>query len=413
MTVLQRRTDVDSIHICVDDNKKDCLTYRCNYWTNHNSWSEDIENAAPNKIFEQWRIVERTLFNEQDQLSVGLLFDECVQWRNQLSQFRILGRNILKEGNKTSKAVCDKRNSRIINASNKKNAYGTNLCSYKYDCSVKSNRNQCKDKIIDIIIDFICKEISEIQMTKKVDNFNDNYHEFLKIVPAPIYTKKNPLVKNYFYHNNERTNTLAKGKRQKKKEVEKPNYQDTQIRRNRLGTVFNEKIIVSPVPFISTTKKSFSTLSNAPVHFVIENQNFSNSNRSPMKKDNTKQILSQRRKTSLLSKPQIQTWNTSGYPTILPKNVKLSPIDTTRLSSNNRRLTKIAEILPSRSNRNSLSPILNSVQSTFHNYVQYDSHNSSLEIHGSNTMAQVPQVENISTKEISTCLKRSDAHYLL
>lgn len=43
------------------------------------------------------------------------------------------------------------------------------------------------------------------------------------------------------------------------------------IGRNKLGTVFNEKIIVSPVPFTVSTRESFCTLKTIPIRFMGEN----------------------------------------------------------------------------------------------------------------------------------------------
>lgn len=42
------------------------------------------------------------------------------------------------------------------------------------------------------------------------------------------------------------------------------------IGRNKLGTIFNERIVVSPVPFAVSTRESFSTLNTIPIRFMNE-----------------------------------------------------------------------------------------------------------------------------------------------
>lgn len=42
------------------------------------------------------------------------------------------------------------------------------------------------------------------------------------------------------------------------------------IGRNKLGTIFNERIVVSPVPFAISTRESFSTLNTIPIRFMNE-----------------------------------------------------------------------------------------------------------------------------------------------
>lgn len=38
--------------------------------------------------------------------------------------------------------------------------------------------------------------------------------------------------------------------------------------RNKLGTVFNEKVVVSPVPYILSTRESFSTVKTTPIKYM-------------------------------------------------------------------------------------------------------------------------------------------------
>lgn len=40
--------------------------------------------------------------------------------------------------------------------------------------------------------------------------------------------------------------------------------------RNKLGTVFNEKVVVSPVPYVLSTRESFSTVKTTPIKFMAQ-----------------------------------------------------------------------------------------------------------------------------------------------
>lgn len=58
------------------------------------SWPEDIEEAATRKVFDLWYIVERTLYNEDDQVPLGNIMDECIQWRTQIPHLRLVGKSM-------------------------------------------------------------------------------------------------------------------------------------------------------------------------------------------------------------------------------------------------------------------------------------------------------------------------------
>jgi len=57
------------------------------------SWSQDAENVATQKLEEQWETVEKSFYEEDDELPHGSVLDECVQWRTQIPYLRIVGRN--------------------------------------------------------------------------------------------------------------------------------------------------------------------------------------------------------------------------------------------------------------------------------------------------------------------------------
>lgn len=58
------------------------------------SWPEDIEEAATKKVLKLWAAVERTLYKEDDEVKLGAVMDECVQWRSQIPHYRVVGKNI-------------------------------------------------------------------------------------------------------------------------------------------------------------------------------------------------------------------------------------------------------------------------------------------------------------------------------
>lgn len=55
------------------------------------SWPEDIEEAATRKVLNLWCAIERTLYKEDEQVPLGNIMDECIQWRTQIPHFRVVG----------------------------------------------------------------------------------------------------------------------------------------------------------------------------------------------------------------------------------------------------------------------------------------------------------------------------------
>ena len=134
-------------------------------------------------------------------------------------------------------------------------------------------------------MEFICRELAEIEEEKRAeelsdnfDNFDnldnlDNFDEALQISPAPTSNDKIPLAGNSFHHSVGNANAASR----KNGEAEKPRAKEREALngRNKLGTVFSERIIVSPVPYIATTRESFSTLRRTPIQDVGEDRNTS------------------------------------------------------------------------------------------------------------------------------------------
>lgn len=141
-----------------------------------------------------------------------------------------------------------------------------------------------KEQVLDHIVEFICNELAEIQAEKEAEEMSDGFSDILKITPAPTCPGTNPLASNNLYHNIETTDTdspaKSDNKRPKEWERETERSPPQHVGRNKLGTVFNERIIVSPVPFVATTRESFTTIRRTPIQFMGENPDFPNNARS-------------------------------------------------------------------------------------------------------------------------------------
>ena len=136
-----------------------------------------------------------------------------------------------------------------------------NLLAFQESSSFHSSKQQslrqAKEQVVEYIVAFLCKELAEIEAEKEAEFLSDNLEEYLKVAPAPTTTGKNPLVSNNFFY-----------PAQDASAAEAPVKKESRVERNKLGTVFNQRIIVSPVPYVSTTRESFSTLRKTPILFV-------------------------------------------------------------------------------------------------------------------------------------------------
>ncbi|KAJ8670687.1 hypothetical protein QAD02_001946 [Eretmocerus hayati] len=367
------------------------------------SWSEqEAEAAATQRSLEQWARVERTLFDEEDQLPVGCpLADECLQWRGQLPHLRIVGScSLVGPESPTGPTTPARRRTNVVSAASSSFASpqaGDNLdpgilCSGESSLVSlnQQSRKKAKEEVLDYIVEFISKELAEIAAEKEAEDLSDNLDEFLKITPAPTEAGKNPIVSNRLYFNIESADSPTKPDIKANGDDER----EDQIRRNKMGTIFNERIIVSPVPFIITTRESFSTLKQTPIQYLGDSFNREDVI-TGTKRDSTQRKSSLARKTPLVTTPQVHgSWNTQAYPEVWPKNIKLTPIDTSRLPSSKKRTSKTADSVPPRRSRNSLSPISHSTRalSPGHSARSRDNPLDGLEIRGSQIVAQVQRI---------------------
>lgn len=133
------------------------------------------------------------------------------------------------------------------------------------------NLKQAKEEVLDHIVEFICKELTEIEAEKQAEveeeDLSGKFDDFLKIAPAPTVTGKNPLISNNFYYNIDNTGSLSPTKEESTNKESEKSKDFLQGRRNKQGMIFNERVIVSPVPFVLSTKESFSTLTQTPIYY--------------------------------------------------------------------------------------------------------------------------------------------------
>lgn len=62
--------------------------------TSSGTWPEDIGEVATRKVLDRWFTIERTLYNEDEQVPLGNVMDECIQWRTQIPHFRLVGKSM-------------------------------------------------------------------------------------------------------------------------------------------------------------------------------------------------------------------------------------------------------------------------------------------------------------------------------
>lgn len=123
---------------------------------------------------------------------------------------------------------------------------------------------------MDHLVDYVCSEIAEIEETNLElieSKLQNDLTDCLKISPAPVSNVKNSLEISGGRFSDSNT-----------KNLEKEDEENLPSTRHKLGTVFNEKILVSSVPYVYSTKESFSTVLRTPIHFFPEYHPFNNNN---------------------------------------------------------------------------------------------------------------------------------------
>ncbi|XP_063974312.1 uncharacterized protein LOC135160993 isoform X2 [Diachasmimorpha longicaudata] len=323
------------------------------------SWPEDIEDAATKKVLDLWNAVERTLYkedNEEVAVAQGNTAEECIQWRTQIPHFRVVGKKI---------------NIEVVDDDGEK-------------ASASKKSKDLKEKIIDLLVDYIMDEVEKDDLASDTSKELD---DVLRITPAPTYSGRK-LLKSRELSNSSRnrsanriksfelTELITDSKAFKKlphnakTSIDDNNEDDddddddevssvdtNQLGRNKLGTVFNKKIVVSPVPFAVTTRESFCTLRTTPIKYAGHLLELTTPQGFYRNMSSASKISSAKRSTfSKLPQRHSSAWQAPVSRSACPKNVRLAPIDPSRLPSSNKNRSGALPALPQRP-KNSLSPI--------------------------------------------------------
>ncbi|CAL1688737.1 unnamed protein product [Lasius platythorax] len=373
------------------------------------SWSQAVEDTATQKLEEQWTNVERTLYEEKDdQLVQGSVLDECIQWRTQIPYLRIIGNNPACSNNSNNNSTKhdigsnDERTNRFDNLQNDKVSMEHSRSIKEEEDSMQYKLNIAKfEDVLDMLMERVIAEVIP-NKENDTDSLCESLSDALKIAPAPVHGNrsssrnsktnwaeeaispnyietKSLSIRNRLLDTESSLQTIKNDtnyqKVQKKQRnsisANKPrdfdNMEDDDalkskerlgtphIGRNKLGTIFNERIVVSPVPFAISTRESFSTLNTIPIRFMnedLEIPSFQGSARNV-----SGNFRGSAKRSSALRNSNIHSaWQAPVCPTVWPKNIRLAPIDTSRFSSNkNRLLAPSPAIL--HCNRRPLSPI--------------------------------------------------------
>ncbi|XP_050457459.1 uncharacterized protein LOC126854588 [Cataglyphis hispanica] len=362
------------------------------------SWSQEVEDTATQKLEEQWTNVERTFYEEEnDQLLQGSVLDECIQWRTQIPYMRIIGKNSICNNNGTQHDIGskDERMKRFNTLQNDKVFMEHNLSIKEEEDSIQYKLNKAKfEDVLDMLMEYVITKIIP-NKENDTDSLCESLSNALKIAPALVHGNRNSsrnsktnwaeeaISPNYIENKSLSIRNRLLDTESSLQTIENDiNYQEVQkeqrksisankprdfgnkeddgtlrskerlctphIGRNKLGTIFNERVVVSPVPFAVSTRESFSTLNTIPIRFMNEDLEISSFQGG---------FRGSAKKSSALRNSNIHSaWQAPVCPTVWPKNIRLAPIDTSRLPNNkNRLLAPSPTIL--HCNRKPLSPI--------------------------------------------------------
>ncbi|XP_043784534.1 uncharacterized protein LOC122710628 isoform X3 [Apis laboriosa] len=388
--------------------------------------SSEIENIATRKVMQQWETIENTLYEDGEQVTQTAVLEECIQWKTQIPHLRIIGKNpFLSKSNYQDLNI---NHNQMKNISHNEDTY------LEHNISIKKT---AQDEILDMLYAYVISELFP-KKENEIDSLHDDFNDVLQIRMASIHSNKSSAKSskiNWFEETipleNKFSNNSGKSVEDHilsmRKDVTQTNMQEIQKKydnfmnndrirnekdefimddkfsrphtsRNKLGTVFNEKIVVSPVPYVLSTRESFSTIRTTPIKFMaqsLEVSTFQSSNKNINYFKNSE-------KNSKISNYQ-SSWHTPVSPAVWVKNVKLAPLDMSRLpNSKNRSLT--SSVVLSR-NKKPLSPISRSslpvsAQTIHNNY-------ESLEIQGKQiTPRQSPKL-NMSTTSLENISRNS------
>ncbi|XP_018402549.1 PREDICTED: uncharacterized protein LOC108779601 [Cyphomyrmex costatus] len=367
------------------------------------SWSQEVESVATQKLEEQWTTVERTFYEEDNQLLKESILDECTQWRTQIPYLRIVGKNSTCDSNSSQRDIgfSDKKTKkRLDNSRNDDLFLERNLSMKEEEDSAQYKLNRAKfEDVLDMMTEYVISELFSNE-NAETDSLRDDLTDTLRIAPAPVHSNRNSsrnskvnwteeaISPNYIENksisirnrlldtesslqtikNDANLQGIQKKSRKSISANKLRDFEDTEddalkskerlctphIGRNKLGTIFNERIVVSPVPFTVSTRESFSTVKTIPIKFMNVDLEISSGQGSAR---NIGFQSSAKKSGAFLRNPNIHSaWQTSVSPTVWPKNIRLAPIDTSRLpNSKNRSLAPSPAV--QHCSRKSLSPI--------------------------------------------------------
>ncbi|CAK9833323.1 hypothetical protein ANTRET_LOCUS10025 [Anthophora retusa] len=390
--------------------------------------SSEIENIATKKIIQQWETIENTLYEDGEQVTQPAILEECIQWRTQIPHLRVIGKNPFLS-TETNDHDVNVNYNQMRNSSEPQNEDAFS----EYSLSLKDRNSSSKhklqkspqDEIFDILYEYVISELFPSR-ENEIDSLCDGFNDALQIRMAHIHSNKSSAkstklnwyeetipLENKFSNNSDRpleNRTIIKRETsqvQKKydnathnnRRSEKDEYTmldklfRPQTSRNKLGTVFNEKIVVSPVPYVLSTRESFSTVKTTPIKFMGQSLEVS-SIQGSSRNINYFKYSGKNSPSAKISSYQ-SAWHAPVSPAVWPKNIKLAPLDTSRLPSSKNRFLTSSVPLPR--NRKPLSPIsrptLSVSAQTIHN-----SNNEGLEIQGRHIVSgQSPKLSTLST----------------
>ncbi|KAG8041091.1 hypothetical protein G9C98_002079 [Cotesia typhae] len=279
------------------------------------SWPEDIEEAATKKVLKLWATVERTLYKEDDEVKLGTVMDECVQWRSQIPHYRVVGKNIERKDEDEEEEEVES-----LEVAEK-----VEELSPEEEHLIQIKSEQILDRLLEYIMIELEKEIDEDNIANENNNDDsksvdkkplENLDQVLRITPAPTYSGR------------------------------------------RLNVSKSSKI-VSPVPFAVTTRESFCTLKTTPIKYAGHLLELSTPQGFNRNMNSASKLNYSYRKSPTRLPQRHSAWQSSVSPA-WPKNLRLAPIDPSRLPSSKNRSIESPTI--KQRGRRSLSPILRPVK---------------------------------------------------
>ncbi|XP_011700664.1 PREDICTED: uncharacterized protein LOC105457597 [Wasmannia auropunctata] len=371
------------------------------------SWSQEVTSVATQKLEKLWATVERTFYEEDNQLFQESVLDECLQWRAQIPYLRIVGKNPTCDSTQRDVGSSDKRAKRADDPPNDGAFVERDLSMKEGEDSVQHKVNRAKfEDVLDMMMEYIISELFPNERDEKgTDCGRDDLSDALRIAPAPVHGNRNSsrnskvnwaeeaISPNYIENksisirnrlldtesslqtikNDANRQGVQKRSRKSISANKLRDFDDAEdddvllsnerlctphIGRNKLGTIFNERIVVSPVPFAVSTRESFSTLKTVPIKFMNENLEISSCQGSARNIG----FQGSARKSGALRNPNINsTWQPPVSPIVWPKNVRLAPIDTSRLPSSKNRSLAPSPVCVQHCSRKPLSPISRSM----------------------------------------------------